>query len=34
VRIERRGGVSHLLADIRDHTGAVRFGSSLTLAAQ
>ena len=34
VRIERRDGVSHLLADIRDETGAVRFGSSLTLAAR
>ena len=34
VRIERRDGVSHLLADIRDETGAVHFGSSLTLAAQ
>ena len=34
VRIERHDGVSHLLADIRDETGAVRFGSSLTLAAQ
>jgi alkaline phosphatase D len=34
VRIERREGVSHLVADVRDDTGAVRFGSSLTLVAQ
>ena len=33
VRVERRDGMSHHLADIRDETGAVRFGSSLTLAA-
>lgn len=34
VRIERHSGVPHLVADIRDDRGAVRFGSTVTLTAQ
>lgn len=34
VTIERNEGVAHLVADVRDDTGAVRFGSRLTLIPQ
>jgi alkaline phosphatase D len=34
VTIERRESVAHLIADVRDDSGAVRNGSSLTLIAQ
>lgn len=34
IRLERRSGVPHLVADVRNESGAVRFGSTVTLSAR